>query len=105
MGYLHPTWPAPSVQLPQYQGEIPGSATASLGSSAWGWHADVGNHVLKLFAAGIFDLFPKLKIIVGHMGEMLPFMLERIEYLSLRWKVGDLHSELTHRPFGQVYRE
>ena len=103
--YLHPTWPAPSVQLPQYQGDIPASATASVGSSAWGWHADVGNHVLKLFAAGVFDLFPRLKIIVGHMGEMLPFMLERIEYLSQRWNVASLHPDLTHRPFGQVYKE
>lgn len=103
--YLHPTWPSPSIQLPQYQGDIPASATASLGSSGWGWHADVGNHVLKLFAAGIFDLFPKLKIIIGHMGEMLPFMLERIEYLSKRWAVGTLHPELTHRLFGQVWNE
>jgi predicted TIM-barrel fold metal-dependent hydrolase len=103
--YLHPTWPSPDIQLPQYQGDILASATASLGSSGWGWHADVGNHVLKLFAAGVFDLFPKLKIIVGHMGEMLPFMLERIEYLSQRWAVGSLNPKLTHRPFGQVWKE
>jgi predicted TIM-barrel fold metal-dependent hydrolase len=103
--YLHPTWPSPDVQLPQYRGEIPTSATTSLSSSAWGWHADVGNHVLKLFASGLFDLYPHLKIIVGHMGEMLPFMLERIEYLSQRWNVASLHPDLPHRPFGQVYRE
>ena len=39
------------------------------------------------------------------MGEMLPFMLERIEYLSKRWNVGSLHPESIHRPFGQVWRE
>ena len=35
-------------------------------------------HVLRLFAAGVFDKFPRLKIIIGHMGEMLPFQLDRI---------------------------
>lgn len=105
--YLHPTWPSPNVQLPQYRGEIPNAATTSLASSAWGWHADVGTHLLKLFASGLFDLFPRLKLIIGHMGEMLPFMLERIEYLSQRWDVSSLHPQLDskHRPFGQVYRE
>ncbi|KIW05022.1 uncharacterized protein PV09_04177 [Verruconis gallopava] len=96
--YLHPTWPADGVQKPQYEGELSAGAVASLGSSGWGWHSDVGAHILKLFAAGIFDLFPKLKIIVGHFGEMIPFMLERVEYLSKRW--GE-----RKRPFGVVYRE
>lgn len=96
--YLHPTWPAEDIQKPQTLGEISPGATASLGSSGWGWHSDVGLHVLKLFASGLFDTFPKLKIIIGHMGEMIPFMLERIEYLSKRW--GPLK-----RLFGQVYAE
>jgi predicted TIM-barrel fold metal-dependent hydrolase len=107
--YLHPTWPAAGVQKPQYSGDISTGASGSLGSSGWGWHSDVGAHVLKLFASGLFDEFPRLKVIVGHMGEMLPFMLERIEYLSKRWGVADFASKhdppLTHRPFGEVYRE
>ena len=39
-------------------------------------------YVLRLFAAGLFDALPKLKIIIGHLGEMLPFMMERMEKLS-----------------------
>lgn len=37
------------------------------------------------YSAGIFDKFPKLKIIIGHMGEMIPYMLQRIERVSSRW--------------------
>jgi predicted TIM-barrel fold metal-dependent hydrolase len=40
--YLHPTWPAKGVQTQQYEGEISEGAIASLGSSGWGWHSDVG---------------------------------------------------------------
>ncbi|OBT77985.1 hypothetical protein VF21_03176 [Pseudogymnoascus sp. 05NY08] len=82
--YLHPTWPSASM-AEQFQGEYPMPVAVSLGAAGWGWHSDVGLHVLKLFAAGVFDRFPKLKIVVGHMGEMLPFMLERCIDMSTRW--------------------
>ncbi|OBT61847.1 hypothetical protein VE03_08831 [Pseudogymnoascus sp. 23342-1-I1] len=82
--YLHPTWPSASM-AEQFQGEYPIPVAVSLGGAGWGWHSDVGLHVLKLFAAGVFDRFPKLKIVVGHMGEMLPFMLERCIDMSTRW--------------------
>lgn len=95
--YLHPTWPASSTQ-PQYIGNFTEGASRSLGASGFGWHQDTGLHVLRLFAAGVFDEFPKLKIIIGHFGEMLPFMLERIFVLSKRW--GD-----RKRLFKQVWDE
>lgn len=41
--------------------------------------------MLRLFAAGVFERFPKLKVIIGHMGEMLPFMLQRITPFAERW--------------------
>lgn len=40
---------------------------------------------MRLFAAGVFDKFPKLQIVIGHFGEMLPFMLQRVCDLSIRW--------------------
>lgn len=85
--YLHPTWPTDAQRSSIYEGSdnVSKMAVDSLGSSGWGWHSDVAIHVLKLFAAGIFDKYPRLKIIVGHMGEMLPFMLDRISQLSPRW--------------------
>ncbi|KAL3488639.1 hypothetical protein BJX62DRAFT_253111 [Aspergillus germanicus] len=82
--YLHPTWPSARM-AENYMGSYPVPVGVSLGGPGWGWHPDVGLHVLKLFAAGVFDRFPTLKIIIGHMGEMLPFMLERLSDMSTRW--------------------
>jgi predicted TIM-barrel fold metal-dependent hydrolase len=82
--YLHPVWPDEGL-APRFKGNFEESAEMSMGSSGFGWHVDVGLHVLKLFAAGVFDEFPRLKIIIGHMGECLPFMHERIAVLSKRW--------------------
>jgi predicted TIM-barrel fold metal-dependent hydrolase len=93
--YLHPTWPSADIAA-HHQGNFPSGAGISMGSSGWGWHSDTGLHVLKLFAAGVFDQYPRLKIIVGHFGEMLPFMLERLMILSKRW--GD-----RQRLFKEVY--
>ena len=83
--YLHPTWPTQDMKDVLYTGNFSAGAAGSLGASSFGWHADVGLHVLKLFAAGVFDKFPKLKIVIGHFGEMLPAMLDRIVELSPRW--------------------
>ncbi|CAI0653818.1 unnamed protein product [Colletotrichum noveboracense] len=68
--YLHPSPPTPEVFKSRYRG---------LGTASWGWHEDVGLHILKLYLAGVFERFPKLKIIIGHMGELLPIMLSRVE--------------------------
>lgn len=95
--YLHPTYPA-ETQRSAYEGNYVAGAARSLGSSGFGWHQDTGLGVLKLFAAGLFDELPTLKIVVGHFGEMLPFMLERVEKLSVRW--GE-----RQRPWRQVWDE
>lgn len=96
--YLHPTWPTATMLSTLYTGSFPISATQSISASAFGWHSDVATHILRLFASGLFDALPKLKLIVGHMGEMLPFMLARINTLSGRWGPRD-------RAFQQVYDE
>ncbi|KAI1855495.1 hypothetical protein JX266_000360 [Neoarthrinium moseri] len=83
--YLHPTWPSEEQTDLIYTGNFAKSATLSLSASGWGWHSDVALHILRLFAAGTFDKFPRLKIIAGHMGEMIPYMLDRIVQLSPRW--------------------
>lgn len=82
--YLHPTWPSDNMTQ-QYTGNFSAGASRSLGASGWGWHTETGLHILRLYAAGLFDKFPRLKIIIGHMGEMLPFQLQRICNLSVRW--------------------
>lgn len=95
--YMHPTW-ASDDMAPRYEGNFTSGASRSLSASGWGWHTETGLHFLRLFASGLFDKLPKLKIILGHFGEMLPFMFERICILSKRW--GNLQ-----RKFDVVYKE
>lgn len=45
----------------------------------WEWNFETSTHFLRLLYAGVFDRFPELKIILGHMGEMLPFELWRLD--------------------------
>lgn len=48
-----------------------------LSIAGWGWHAETALHTLRLIASGIFDRYPTLQLIIGHMGEMLPMALAR----------------------------
>lgn len=76
--YLHPGLPTAELRAEHYGGFGP-SVSFALGTAAWGWHAESGLHALRLIAAGIFDRLPDLQIILGHMGEMLPFMIDRAD--------------------------
>jgi predicted TIM-barrel fold metal-dependent hydrolase len=75
--YLHPTAPWKDTKS-HYEGAYPKEIAFVLGGYGWGWHSDTGLHFLRLFASGLFDKFPKLKIVLGHNGEMVPFMLDRV---------------------------
>ncbi|GCE08849.1 amidohydrolase family protein [Dictyobacter aurantiacus] len=75
--YIHPGEP-PTVVRDAYYGGFDPAVSFSLATAGWGWHSEVGIHALRLILAGVFDRFPDLQIIIGHMGEMLPFMLDRI---------------------------
>ncbi len=83
--YLHPTQPTGPMFKPHYEGDYSLRAAMCIGTFAFGWHSDVAVHILRLFAAGVFDRFPKLKIVIGHFGEMLPFMLQRIVDSAPLW--------------------
>jgi len=76
--YLHPAPPSAALREALYSG-LPPDVAARLATGAWGWHAEAGLHVLRMVATGVFDRHPKLRMIVGHCGEMLPFMLARID--------------------------
>ncbi len=82
--YLHPTFPDPA-EVSRFAGNFSGVAAEAMSAYAWGWHSDVGLHFVRLFASGLFDRFPHLKLILGHMGEMMPFMIERIQRFCPRW--------------------
>ncbi len=75
--YIHPREPAGAVNAMM--------AGPVVGGAAWAYGVEVGTHVLRLIQSGLFDRFPKLRIVIGHMGEALPFWLPRIDnrYLAL----------------------
>ncbi len=76
--YLHPTPPPTPVIEASYSGFAP-MVTEMLAGPGWGWHVETAVHVIRMILGGVFDRHPKLQIIVGHMGETLPFMLPRMD--------------------------
>jgi predicted TIM-barrel fold metal-dependent hydrolase len=84
--YLHPAPPPASVREAYYSG-LPGDVGYMLSTAAWGWHVETGMHVLRLIVSGLFDRLPGLKLIIGHMGENLPFSLTRADAVLSRSSV------------------
>jgi uncharacterized protein len=76
--YLHPM-PPPKAVYDVYYAGFGDDISFMLAAPAWGWHIETGLHALRLILAGVFDRFPALQIIIGHMGEVIPFMLTRID--------------------------
>jgi 2,3-dihydroxybenzoate decarboxylase len=74
--YLHPGSPQHTPEnyngLPELNGPI------------WGWTVETGTHALRLVFSGLFDRYPGVKIILGHMGETLPYLLWRFDS---RWNI------------------
>jgi predicted TIM-barrel fold metal-dependent hydrolase len=77
--YLHPTPPPQPVIEASYTGNYSPQVTAGLASGGWGWHIETAIHILRIILSGVFDHYPNLQFIIGHMGETLPFMLPRID--------------------------
>ena len=77
--YLHPTSPQPAVTQALYSGNFSPQVSYLLADAAWGWHIETATHVLRLILSGAFDRFPGLQLIIGHLGETLPFMLQRFD--------------------------
>ncbi|MFJ8023546.1 amidohydrolase family protein [Streptomyces sp. NPDC096311] len=76
--YLHPNIPPQPVVDACYAG-FPEAVSLTLATGGWGWHVDTGLHSLRLVIAGVFDRFPRLQIVIGHMGESLPSMIWRAD--------------------------
>jgi predicted TIM-barrel fold metal-dependent hydrolase len=77
--YLHPTVPPEPVVETYYNGNHPPEVTPHLSSAGWGWHIETATHVLRIILSGVFDMYPTLQLVVGHLGETLPFMLPRFD--------------------------
>jgi predicted TIM-barrel fold metal-dependent hydrolase len=102
--YLHPGFPPDEVfeiyyriTRPEYNEKY---QDYIFSGSGYGWHQEALTQCLRLIMTGAFDRFPKLQMIIGHMGEGLPFFYERI--------VGDM-SDVTedslNKPVGQYFND
>jgi hypothetical protein len=77
--YLHPNIPPASVRKAYYE-NLPGASSIAL--ICYGWHMETAIHILRLVISGAMDRHRNLKMIIGHMGEGLPAMLDRIDDVS-----------------------
>jgi uncharacterized protein len=96
--YLHPTVPAKPVIDVLYGGFSP-TVSAVFAAAGWGWHIETGVHLIRMILGGVFDQYPKLQVVVGHLGEAVPFMLPRMNR--------NFPPEMTKlaRPFAAYLRE
>jgi 2,3-dihydroxybenzoate decarboxylase len=72
--YIHPQAPSPAMIGPYVERGLEGAL--------WGFAAETGLHVLAIIRSGALDRFPRLRLIVGHLGEALPFWLFRLDYMN-----------------------
>ncbi|SPF06337.1 amidohydrolase family protein [Streptomyces sp. MA5143a] len=102
--YLHPGYPADEVfqiyysttrskYTEEYQDYI-------FSGSGYGWHQEVLTQCIRMITYGVFDRFPKLKVIIGHMGEGLPFYYERIVN-----DMGEPTEDSLEKPIGQYFQD
>lgn len=71
--YLHPTTPSKGMIGPLLQSGLDGAI--------YGFAVETGMHLLRIIMSGAFDRFPGLRIVVGHLGEALPFWLFRLDFM------------------------
>lgn len=72
--YLHPQTPPPAMIEPLLE--------AGLDGAIYGFAVETGMHLLRLIVSGLFDSFPKLKVVVGHLGEGIPYWLFRVDFFQ-----------------------
>ncbi len=103
--YLHPTVPPNAVVDASYSGFSP-PVNTMFAAAGWGWHIETGVHLIRMILGGVFDRFPKLQIVIGHLGEGIPFMLPRlnknlpVEMTKLERSLGDYLRQNVHYTFG-----
>jgi len=102
--YLHPAFPREEIfdlyyriDRPEYNKE---NQDYIFSGSGYGWHQEVLTQCLRMIMTGTFDRFPNLQIIIGHMGEGLPFYFERILE-----DLGEATENSLQKPFGQYFND
>ncbi len=74
--YLHPTTPSPRMVGPFLDRGLDGAV--------FGFAVETSLHILRIVFSGVFDRFPKLRMVAGHLGEGLPYWLFRIDFMHQR---------------------
>ncbi|RYZ46339.1 MAG: amidohydrolase [Sphingobacteriales bacterium] len=72
--YLHPRAPSDGMAAPFRDYRLEGAV--------WGYGVETATHILRMIFSGVFDRFPKLQVVIGHMGEALPFWLWRLDFMG-----------------------
>jgi predicted TIM-barrel fold metal-dependent hydrolase len=88
--YLHPREPLPS-QTRSIQGY------PELVGSAWAFTYETSSHALRLMLSGLFDEFPSLQVILGHLGEGIPYLLPRMQHRLDEQREGEKGARAKHR--------
>ena len=99
--YIHPHIPPEPVRK-AYFSDLPEGASRVLETAGWGWHSETAVHLLRMVLAGTLDRHPRLKLIIGHMGEMLPMMLDRADNV-FRHDIGHLKRSVVRTILDQVW--
>lgn len=94
--YIHPRNPAPAMLQPYLE--------RTLEAGILGFAADVALHTIALIVSGAFDRFPSLKLVIGHAGEGIPYMLYRIDYMQRAVREGRGAKKLRMRPSDYMKR-
>jgi predicted TIM-barrel fold metal-dependent hydrolase len=79
--HIHPTKP-PQAVFDVYYGGFSPLVSDLFGSPGWGWHIETAVHVLRLILGGAFDRFPKLQLVIGHLGEGLMSLFQRLDAMT-----------------------
>lgn len=74
--YLHPRIPAPAMVQPYL--------AQGLTNAIWGFAADTGLHAMRMIMGGVFDRHPDLSVVLGHMGEAIPYWFWRIDNMFVK---------------------
>jgi predicted TIM-barrel fold metal-dependent hydrolase len=101
--YLHPTRPPKAVIEASFGGFSPTVSNIFAGPG-WGWHIETAVHVLRLILGGVFDRYPRLQFVIGHLGEGLASMFQRVDIMApavtkLKRPIGAYLRENVHYTF------
>jgi len=76
--YVHPGIPPEAVRRAYYDG-LEDQVSYLFATAGWGWHAETAVHIMRMVLRGTLDRHPRLRLIIGHLGEGLPAMMTRFD--------------------------